>query len=563
MTSDAQQLVSVFEERAENLSKDELENWTKLTPTEDQVLRKLKGPGAKLLSGPRGSGKSTLLKLAYFGLVGDSDSLPIYVNYSRALALEPLFYSRANAVELFRQWVIAKVLVGLEEAVKLKSSVPTPVQQQMFDQSKDLVRQLELGTAPESLVFQMSPSELLSHLESWSSQWGFSRVVLLLDDAAHAFSFRQQREFFEVFRELRSRRVSPKAAIYPGITSFSPNFHVGHEAELLEAWLRPDTDAFLSSMRDMAVRRIPADLLAKLGSNRDEHLDVLALASFGLPRGFLNMVSWVLDEVSQTSTSSSVRKSVLEAIDIHADSVRAVFNNVADKLPRFTNFVNVGISLERAALKALREFNSNKSLHSKATTIALGSPISNELDRVLKLLEYSGIVRRLASLSKGEKGAYDRYVFHYAFLISSTALALGRSYPLAAVSEALRKPSAHALVKTKAVTLLGADFQKRCTLSLPPCPKCNAARISEDQRFCMTCGAELANASIYLELLNAPVERLPLPAGKISAIKRFTKVKTVQDILTDDELTLRQPGSYIGPVWARRIHTVAEEYVSV
>jgi hypothetical protein len=54
-----------------------------------------------------------------------------------------------------------------------------------------------------------------------------------MDDAAHAFSQKQQGEFFEVFRELRSRRVACKAAVYPGVTSYSPNMQVGHEAELL------------------------------------------------------------------------------------------------------------------------------------------------------------------------------------------------------------------------------------------------------------------------------------------------------------------------------------------
>jgi predicted AAA+ superfamily ATPase len=55
-------LAAIFEERAENLSRDELRRWSGETDRDRGLLAKLKGPGAKLLSGPRGSGKSTLLR---------------------------------------------------------------------------------------------------------------------------------------------------------------------------------------------------------------------------------------------------------------------------------------------------------------------------------------------------------------------------------------------------------------------------------------------------------------------------------------------------------------------
>ena len=83
-------LISVFEERAENLSESELRKWTVLTDTEKQIVKKLMAPGAKLISGPRGSGKSTLFKIAFFELQNTKAALPIYVNFSKALALEPL-----------------------------------------------------------------------------------------------------------------------------------------------------------------------------------------------------------------------------------------------------------------------------------------------------------------------------------------------------------------------------------------------------------------------------------------------------------------------------------------
>src|SRR5262245_51006634 len=108
-------LTSIFEERAEHLSADELRAWTAEGDRDRGLLRKLTGPGAKLLSGPRGSGKSTLLRRAYFDLTDDDHALAVYVNFSQSLALEPLFHKQANALQIFRQWVIYKIVVGVHD----------------------------------------------------------------------------------------------------------------------------------------------------------------------------------------------------------------------------------------------------------------------------------------------------------------------------------------------------------------------------------------------------------------------------------------------------------------
>ena len=82
--------------------------------------------------------------------------------------------------------------------------------------------QTSVGKTPKFAPKPIAPTELLALIETWTEAMGRSRAVLLMDDAAHAFMQQQQREFFEVFRALRSRTVACKAAIYPGVTSYSP-----------------------------------------------------------------------------------------------------------------------------------------------------------------------------------------------------------------------------------------------------------------------------------------------------------------------------------------------------
>ena len=228
------ELDGIFEERAEHLSEHDLAAWTTLTPHDETIIQKLMGPGAKLLTGPRGSGKSTLLRIAYFRQLKDRTNLPAYVNYAKSLALEPMFHRQSNAIELFRQWLLAKIVVGLDETVDTLAIDKTSEFTKAAQTAKILIRSLSIGDTNINHA-RLAPSDVVEHIEEILNTAQLRRCVLLLDDAAHAFSPEQQREFFEVFRELRSRHVSPKAAVYPGITSYSPFFHVGHEAETLEA----------------------------------------------------------------------------------------------------------------------------------------------------------------------------------------------------------------------------------------------------------------------------------------------------------------------------------------
>lgn len=472
-----------------------------------------------------------------------------------------MFHTHANALQLFRQWVIFKVIDGVTASVSEMHLQHPPEMLELSAYGQVLIKSLEVGTPPSSLERAVSPSELLVLLESWTERLGCRRCVLLLDDAAHAFSQDQQQQFFEIFRELRSRRVSGKAAVYPGITSYSPFFHVGHEAEVLEAWYHPDDESFLPVMRSIVERRLTPPLLARL-EGRQEIIDYLALASFGLPRGFLNMLSQLLGVEEDTPAQPSRMRAVTAVAD-HAESVRGIFLALSSKLPRFKHFVEVGKELEGSVIRRLRAFNKGRDLKQKAVVVALEEPIRPELDRILNFLEYAGLIRRMSSVSRGVKGRFQRYTLHYAIVLAENVLSLGKSYTLAAAVDSLRSRSAHSFVRGRGETFLGVRFAERCTLDLPPCRTCGAPRVAPEQRYCMRCGAELTNVSIYEELLKAPIDELPLTKNRIARIKQHTGLRTIQDIILDDELQAIRTVPYVGPIWASRIRNYAQEFVSV
>jgi len=549
---------NVFEERAENLSKDELSGWTLLSAKDEINVKKLKGAGAKLLIGPRGCGKSTLMRVAYFQLISERSAFPVYVNYSKSLALEPLFHSAANAALVFRQWVLCKIAREvLTSAVELGVALP-PELARIASQADRLIVGLERGEVAADTGFLISPSQLVAWLEEICGGLGVPRAVLLLDDAAHAFSADQQTEFFEIFRQLRTKAIAPKAAVYPGITSYSPNFHIGHEAEALNAWYDVSDSEYLSSMKSLVARRFTPEITSRL-QGRDEQLEFLALVAFGIPRGFLNMLSALLDLPTIRGGWAETRP----IVKFHAESARKVFTSLTVRLPKFKHFIEVGQDLDRAFIDQIRRYNiAHGEAENKTTIVAIEEPLPANLERVIHMMEYSGLVRDEGSQSRGAKGSYRRFMLHHAIVASENALALGRSFSLKVAAEALSANNPQALVRVKATTLLGSSYEARCKLSFSPCPRCGTERSFSDQRYCMRCGEELKDGSIYDELLRAPVSELPLPDRKLQDIIAHTDLRTINDVLADDRQQLLEI-PYVGPVWAKRIRVAAEEFVSM
>ncbi|RDI31859.1 hypothetical protein [Lentzea flaviverrucosa] len=555
---------SIFETRAEHLTRGQLESWTALSARERKVVAKLKGTGAKLLTGPRGSGKSTLMRLAYFQLLESKEALPVYVNYAKHLAIEPIFKIRPDATDLFRQWVIAKVVIGLREVASdanLDPAVAAGVRD-LLEGSQNLIENLEVGVVPDSFG-RVSPTQLISQINSFVSEAGRKRAVLLFDDAAHAFSAQQQREFFEIFRQLRTRTVAPKAAVYPGVTNYSANMHVGHDAEVLEAWYRADDPAYLETMQEVLTRRLPAQMREEFDGDRAELLNYLALASFGMPRSFLAMIQEVLEYDEDEGTHSPpTRRSADSAIEKNVSIVRTVFESTGEKIPRYLNLITEGRRLEDAFLGALQKFNSPKGIGQKIVTVGVRRPITKEFEQVIDLMAYAGIIRTLDSQSRGAGWVYERYEVHAGFVISSNALALGRNPAARDIVTSLLKRPAAGLVRGRPETFLGDGYRARCTLNLTPCNNCGAARVSEDAQFCMKCGKPLSDKSLYHEILQRPLSDLPIPEKKKSALAK-TDLRSVQDVLLDVDYKELLRGHYIGAVWAKRIYSAAEEYVSV
>ena len=550
----------LFIEQAEYLEPATFRRWHIEHPNEKLILRKLTQGGAKLISGPRGSGKTTLMLKAYYAMLESSDmAFPVYVNYKRSLSIEPIYKSGTSGTYWFNQWVLLKLYQGIYSTLEGLGDTS-----QLSVTSSDANRaasRLEMSSASEVELPELTVLQLACDIERVIKRNNRSRCVLLLDDAAHAFSPEQQRDFFDFFRQIKSQFIFPKAAVYPGVTNYSSSFHVGHDAEQIDVWIKPEGDQYLEFMRSLVRSRFPAENFSSPGAI--ELVDFLSYAAFGVPRSLLNMLQEITKEDSGGTRLRLSRAEALRAAKQHFSAAKKLFASLSDKLPVYESFIKTGDLILVNALNLIKAYNKGKQQHEQSVSIAVSEEdLSHELSKVFAFFQYAGLcIAKEEAVSRGEKGRFRIFFLHYAGLIDANALFGARSININEYVSAFNTRNAHEFTRTSPKKLIGNARQDAFSLSLPPCSVCNTPRVHEGARFCTNCGSPLKAPSTYEALMNADIDKLPLTPARISKIKAQSPIKKIKDIILDAEHKHLLAVDRVGEYWAARIVRLAEEFV--
>ena len=555
-------LDQVFVEQAEYLEDESFTQWNAEHPDEARIIRKLTQGGAKLISGPRGCGKTTLLLKAFHGMLQSSDAaFPVYVNFKRALRIEPIYKEGTDGTYWFNQWIIFKIYSGIYDTLdRLKNPMGMSVSR---EEAKRVTSALEMSKASGISTKPVTVDRLAEDLLRICEKIGRTRTVLLLDDAAHAFSSDQQRDFFDFFRQIKTQAISPKAAVYPGVTAYSSSFHVGHDAEQVNVWLKPDNDKYLDFMRELVRSRLPEDIYKSIAET--DHLDLMCFASFGVPRALLNMLQELAVEDDEKLTAiNHTRSEVLRAIKQHYANTRKLFNSLSAKVPVYKKFIETGDDILNSSLALIKNYNRGKPAGQQSVSIAISTEeISPEVNKIFEFFQYAGLCLPKEDLvSRGVKGRFQLYTMHYAGIIDSNAFFSAKAINVSDYVVAFKERNAHEFTRTRAQALLGNRRPDTAfALSLPPCTVCSTPRPFADAAFCSRCGSPLTAPSTYNSLINADIDELPLTLNRIQKIKAQSSVRKIKDILLDSEHKELLKVDRIGRFWAAKIVALAEEFV--
>lgn len=568
MNNNTQDLLEkAIEQRADFIPYDELKNETSESDYFNKIINNLIGKKTVLIVGPRGCGKTHMMR--YTSLLCKEDSakpFAVYVSFNKYYRLEPLLTSKIDAIELFHSWMLAQILVSAKNAL-----IDLAIEEKLIldhleglsvGALNSLITQLEKGAAlneDEQIVARkLSVSNVKITLENLRVLSGRKRIVLLFDDAALTLTPDYMKEFFDVFKNLKSINITPKASVYPGTTEYGARFHPTQEGELLPVWLSVEDDSYIESMEKIASKRI--------SNFQDIPKDVneyIKMASFGIPRAYLNML-----QEYQNGDFKTVQQGLNRLIQQNIENRITEFKSISFKSPKLKNIIEVGEVVFDRICQDLKSANS-EALGKQQKQIKIG--ISNIdkypfVERMFNLLIEAGLLYEVPeNVSHGNMRDYIRYIPHFSALLNKKIFSENdRGFSVKKIIEKINLPSSKHPLRRSVSTLIKKDTLNSLTFNLPKCSACGKDRINTTQKFCHNCGAELISASTFEQCMSLPLHDVPgLTNWQISKIKNeISKFKNIGDFLSsqDPSKELRK-AQRIGVVRAEKIINLVLGYV--
>jgi len=520
--------------RTEDIRPEEILDLFVPTERDLQLVAALKSASPVILEGSRGTGKSFLLRvceqqqLVHFGTTRVA---PVYVSFVKSSLL-----STKNEQQ-FQHWMLARlasrvlrtlyqlgllakltpsadVLAGGHVGVAGEITELEKVAQQFEDSFKKPGELVNTQAVPDIETFKDAIQDLCEELN-------LRRINVLFDEAAHIFRPEQQRQFFTLFRDLRSPYMTCNAAVYPGVTSYGSSFEVVHDAQIESLNRDIHAATYRDQMREIVMKQSEAALQSDIEKN-GENFDALALAVSGNPRLLLKTVA--LAGRLRTSDVQGVLK------DFYRNAVWAEHSALAERYPGHKELIDWGRTFVElhAIPDALQKNDLWKSEGKTERTcyfwVHRDSP--EAVTEALRLLAYTGVIIKMDSgVVATRRDIGTRYS------INIGCLAAPSPSPIALISDIKRG------LTIKRFTEYGKNH--------PPFVEI-AARVGA------MIDADLSSA--LDKLLNAPTSVLDLTEYQQRALKSID-ITTVGQALISSETMFRK-AMYIGPVRSRQMMNV-------
>ncbi|MBA4723109.1 MAG: hypothetical protein H2067_18490 [Alcanivorax sp.] len=413
--------------RTEDIRPDEVEGYFVETQKDREIINALKNRNPVVLVGSRGVGKSFLLRVAEYEMLGSLENdgvFPVYLSFSRSSLIN------TSDVQQFQHWMLSricsKIVRDLKKAGYILASSPaiktltgggldpnidqkTPIEKladQFEDSWKNADVDIDASILPTVDDFRDSVAEICLDLN-------IKKIVVLIDEAAHILLPEQQRQFFTLFRDLRSPYLACKAAVYPGVTSYGDTFQPSHDATMLFFERDILGSNYVETMKEIVEKQADSRLQGNIAKN-GANFAVLAYCASGNPRVLLKTLSQA-PRVSSSQVNEVIR-------EYYRTQLWSEHSTLPEKYEGHRHLIDWGRKfVEGIVLPDLQSKNLQYLDQEKQTTcffwVHRDSP--QAVKESLKLLAYSGIVNEHASgirATRSEIGT--RYAVNLGALIS-------------------------------------------------------------------------------------------------------------------------------------------------
>ncbi|SER82596.1 ORC-CDC6 family AAA ATPase [Sphingobium sp. YR768] len=514
---------------------------------DEQLVLLLRNQTPVIIEGSRGTGKSMLLRVCEQRQLKDFATdkvLPIYVSFNRSSLL------KSPSERQFLHWMLSRlastifravqkqglaaatsralnVLTGGTDATTAALGGATRLEQvaQAFEDSYQ-TPDVHVDDAAVPTIEKFRDA-----IEDICDDYGIRRFNVLFDEAAHIFRPEQQRQFFTLFRDLRSSRMTCNAAVYPGVTSYGGVFEGTHDARIEQLVRDVSERDYAKQMRDIVLRQANSTLQKDI-AERGENFDALAYAVSGNPRLLLKTVA----------LAGKLRVADVQAVikDFYRVQIWAEHSSLAERYPGHKALIDFGREfmqetvLPEAKKKNDRWRENKRDVRSNVIWVSRDAPAAAK--EAIRLLTYIGVLSRI---DEGYKGTASQIGARYA--INVGCLVADEVSPIPVIGE-LRRHNTQ-----KKFTEFGAS---------------NSRFVEIEGIVGSAIEADLAvNLST---LLAKPIAKLDLTDHQRRALLSVG-LSTIHKALLAPESKF-QEAKYIGPVRSKRMKNVvtaaALEYLS-
>lgn len=426
--------------RTEDIKPDEVIRYFVETTRDREIVNALKNRNPIVLAGSRGVGKSFLLRVAEAELLGafpGSRVFPVYVTFSRSSLInttDPRQFHHWMLASFCARLVRALTKSGLIGAVPAGFSILTGQENDPLvaadtkieriaaafeDSWKGPPGNIDLSGLPSIDAFKDAVEDLCRSLN-------IARIVVLIDEAAHIFLPEQQRQFFTLFRDLRSPYVSCKAAVYPGVTSYGDTFQIIHDATMLTLErdvLSPD---YVLNMREIVEKQAESDLISDI-ARHGQNFAILTYAASGNPRVLLKTLGRAA-RVTAQQTNEVIR-------EYYRADIWSEHSILPEKYAGHRTLIDWGRQfIESEVLPDLQKKNIQYLAAEQRSTCFfwVHRDAPQPVKEALRLLAYTGIVSEHTSgirATRSEVGT--RYAVNLGCLLALEATPTATAFPIA------------------------------------------------------------------------------------------------------------------------------------
>ncbi len=520
--------------RTEDIRPDEVLDYFVETNKDRQIVDALKNRNPTILIGSRGVGKSFLLRVAQKELQDRFDSdrvFPVYISFVRSSLL------LSTDPDQFKHWMLARIcssiirslnkaglLGGLPKSINLLAGGQVSPTVGITKVEKIADAYENSWKHPQSAVdIDGLPSidEFKDSLEDLADTLNIRRFVLFIDEAAHIFLPEQQRQFFTLYRDLRSHCITCNAAVYPGVTSFGETFQPVHDATMLSIDRDVLSSDYIDNMREIVQKQADSSLLTQI-AQYGKNFAILAYAATGNPRLLLKTLARA-PKVNSQQVNEAIR-------EFYRTEIWAEHSTLSEKYAGHKALIDWGRDfIESIVVPDLKGKNDQYLLAERATTAFfwIHRDTPEVVKEALRVLAYTGIVVEHAvgiKASRGEIG--KRYLVNLGCLFAHEVAPTSSAFEIAKA------------LTPKRMTEYGANHGSYRPLT-------ESTSININQGIALALMAQLEKPAYVLDIT-------PWQKEKLAELG----LSTVRDVLNATEEKLKE-ANYVGDVRARRMRNAA------